>query len=296
MNEEYNKYITEEIKKKVLDRWNNKELSPPSLLELCELCFGSGVDGRDKRAKYLKILLSELKIKAPSTSHYVKRSALIVLTEEQKLFCRNYPSMSSLEQAREIFNKPNLTGLDIETRAVQTFRKTIPEFKNEAKEALELWKAPRNSAECLARINKHIVKKLDANKLTPQQRKDVENAITMLQDVRFNQIINTFQKEPERELFERTFLKHIYDKSDISSEEVDLYMNLALNIVNQAQAMERKNCLSELFLTAAVGSDGTRASQSIGDQIDSITKEINDNEQRQQKLINKINNRCIFHF
>ena len=76
--------LTDSQEKIVLDEWNSRPDSPPSLLELIKLAFPSqNLDGRTKEGKAVKAFLASRSIKARA-SHEYKAKEKISLTEEDE--------------------------------------------------------------------------------------------------------------------------------------------------------------------------------------------------------------------
>ena len=122
--------LSEEHQQKILDAWNSSKDEPPSLMELTELCFGKGFDGRSKEGRAVKSFLATRDIKARGTHEY-KAKETIDLSDENKEFIRNNVStMSGLEIAKIIFANNELSNLHQETRTVNNYIKELENSEN----------------------------------------------------------------------------------------------------------------------------------------------------------------------
>lgn len=281
--------LSDEHKKKIVDLWNSNPTKPPSLRELVEVNF-PGKDGRSNEGMAVKAYLSVAKIKAQTSyeaDHKVKPAdPVVTLKPEQEEFIKNNLNQSAIDITKIVFNNITL-GLDSpEYKAVAIHLRGIPEYKNRL--ALDDYKSPRNTPEAMARINRYVPVPVDKDKLTPQQKICIESTLNILSGIRFRYIINSYMIEEQRELFEYSFVNYIYDKADLIAEDIELYLNLAMENVDQADLIRRRNLLSDYFDTAVAASGGTSASKSIGDMIDSISNAIDHSKERQEKIIKSL--------
>ena len=110
--------LSEENQNKILNAWNSSKEEPPSLMELTELCFGEGFDGRSKEGRAVKDFLASRQLRARASDEY-QAKGLIDLTQDQKEFIdNNLANMKALEIARVLFRNERLTNLSQETRTV----------------------------------------------------------------------------------------------------------------------------------------------------------------------------------
>lgn len=293
--EDVNLELTEEQKQRIKDKWNNtpKDSEPPSLKDWCEYVFGVGVDGRDKRARALKIYLATLDIKANPSHFYKTKVQKVELTEAHKEFIKNNPEMSSLEIAKELFDRPDITPLDLESRAIRNYKRALELATNpdgeEAKKTdlLKEYRPPRNFSETVHRINAYVVNKLSEDKLSIKQKQDIEATMLFLQDTRFLFLINSYQRQDIRDLFESSFIKYVHNKaSDCNAEETDQYINLAASIVTQMEGMAELNMLKEQQANCL--QNGLSVPKGTADRIGDLETNINELKSYQDRLIKSL--------
>ena len=284
--------LTEEQQLNLLNEWNNRADNPPSLTELVKLAFGrDDLDGRSKEGKAVKQFLAARQIK-PRKSHEYQAKGLIELTEDQKEYIsNNCATMTGIEIAKILFKNESLTNLCQETRSVLDYMKTIPsniKYLNDVNEntATEIYKAPRSEERMVVKINKYILDGIDKEKITPRQKKEVNSLIGYMNTYRFTHQINLYSDENDRDLFESSFLRYTYDKSDLTQEEVDQYIVLATEVVISSTIQQTITALQNQ-IDLATQEDG-RIPMAIVEASSTARKEYNDCVNRQQKLLNDL--------
>ena len=285
MSEETEIILTDEQKKNLVNFWNLRRTNPPSLSEMTQINFPDK-DGRSVEAKATKKALSELKIKGLKSAYYKKDE--ITLTDGQKEIIKKNGEFNELELARTIFQKPDLEAESSEVKVVKAYINSINPPPSPDTPNLKKYYAPKNFQETFGRINRYAIHKMDFQKLTPQQKREIEITKAFLGSMRFQYTINSYEAQEQRDLFENEFINFVYNKPDLSSEETEQVINLCLDIVDLSDTTRRRNLLNGLFDQTAMESDGARASKSIGDMIADLNKEINDNKSRQDKIIKSL--------
>jgi hypothetical protein len=237
--------LTEEQQLNLLNEWNNRADNPPSLTELVKLAFGrDDLDGRSKEGKVVKQFLAARQIK-PRKSHEYQAKGLIELTEDQKEYIsNNCATMTGIEIAKILFKNESLTNLCQETRSILDYMKTIP-----------------SNIKYLNDVN--------------------ENTATEV--YRFTHQINLYSDENDRDLFESSFVRYTYDKSDLTQEEVDQYIVLATEVVISSSIQQTITALQDQ-IDIATQEDG-KIPMAVVEASSTARKEYNDCVNRQQKLL-----------
>jgi hypothetical protein len=291
MNEEIF-ILTEDQQLKLLQEWNNRPNNPPSLAELVKLAFNrDDLDGRSKEGKAVKQFLASRQIK-PRKSHEYEAKGLLELNEEQKEYIsNNCHTMTGLEMAKVLFKNDTLTNLSQETRSILEYMKNIPtniKFNNTENEniATDEYRPPRSEERMIAKINKYILDGIDKNKLTHKTKKEINSIIGYMNTFRFSHQINLYDDERDRELFESSFVRYTYDKSDLSQEEVDQYIVLSTEVVISSNIQQTINVLQNQ-IDMAIQEDG-KIPMALVEASNTARKEYNDCVNRQQKLLNDL--------
>jgi hypothetical protein len=284
--------LTDEQQLKLLNEWNNRPDNPPSLVELVKLAFDrDDLDGRSKEGKAVKEFLASRQIK-PKKSHEYQAKGLIDLTTEQKEYIsNNCDTMTGLEMARILFKNDKLTNLSQETRSILEYMKSIPsniKFNNMENEnaVTEGYRPPRSEERTIAKINKYVLDGVDKNKLTHKHKKEINSLIGYMHTHRFIHQINIYDNEPDRELFESSFVRYTYDKSDLTQEEVDQYIVLCTEVVISSSIQQTINVLQNQ-IERSMQEEG-KIPMTLVEASSTARKEYNDCVNRQQKLNNDL--------
>ena len=283
--------LTQEQQLVLLNEWNNRSDNPPSLTELVKLAFNrEDLDGRSKEGKAVKNFLASRKIK-PRKSHEYEAKGLIELTEEQKEYIsNNCATMTGVEISKILFKNEALTNLSQETRTVLEHMKTIPSnvrySDTNQNVPTENYKPPRSEERMIVKINRYIMEGIDKEKMTGRNKKEIHALIGYMNTYRFTHQINLYDDEDDRDLFESSFLRYTYDKSDLTQEEVDQYIVLATEVVISSTIQQTITALQNQ-IDLATQEDG-RIPMAIVEASSTARKEYNDCVNRQQKLLNDL--------
>ena len=283
--------LTEEQEQIILNEWNSRPDSPPSLLELINLTFpDEGLDGRTKEGRAVKEFLASRDIKARASHEYQPKEKIELSEEDETFIKNNIEFMSSVEISRVIFKNSDLTNLNQEARVVSEFIKSLDEtnvFENPEEVPSEKYKAPKTFDKTLYRVNKYTNNSINKSKLTSKTKKDIKALINYLNTYRFSYQINTYSTTTDRELFESSFIRYTHDKSDLSQEEVDQYIVLSSEVVIAASIQARKEHLTQLLDNVVEDTEG-RASMSLVEAIGKTETEYNQSVNRQNKLLDSL--------
>jgi len=289
--------LTAEQEQNLLNLWNSTPDNPPGLKELTMSIFGQECDGRSKEGKAIKKALSKHNIRARPQGE--REDKEITLTDEQKLYiANNSATMNSLEMARIMFANPSLSNLHAETRAVNEYVKSLDTrviYNQAAEEDVPesaTYEPPKTMDKVLRRVNKYVNFVLDREKLTPQQKKGLEMLINYLHTFRFLTQMATYESQTHRSLCEDAFIRYTYDKPDLTQEEVDQYIILANEVVQQFKIQRRSENLQRQLENITDdeqrGDETIRISMSLVEAIGKAQNEGNQCITRQQKLLDDL--------
>jgi hypothetical protein len=281
-----------------------------SLKELTQAITGDPkATGLNKAGRAIKEFLASQSLKVKTTIYEKKPE--IFLTEDQKEFIRaNYDKMKQIELLRLAFKNEKLSPLHREYRlGIQFLQEIAPNFvKPEDKTTADEYDPVKSIYRLVPIVNKYVLnpKKeahplFEQNKLTAQDERNLRSLLTYLNVFRFKQQINKYTKQADRDLFESTFIRHTFDKTDLAQEEVDQYIALAANIVTSSQLDSEIEAYREIIDNQLSLNDSSKVSMSfvealdnardkkkeVQTTVDKLTKELNGS--RANKLDNKIN-------
>ena len=290
--------ISEERQQTIIDEWNNRPSSPPSLKEMVQLAFPDVdekyQDGRSKYGKCVKAFLASRDIKAKPSHEYVGRTDVQLTDSMKEFILNNGHAMTDQDIARIIFEDNTLTNLHKETRLITEFKQEqgisqsslLPANANPV--PLEEYKPPRTINLIMSRINKYVLDGIDKEKITSTQRRDMESLIGYLHTYRFLHHISNFESQIDRDLYESRFVRYTYDKSDLTQEEVDQYIVLAQEVVIASNIQRRVEHLQNLLDDAANDTEGRRISMSLVEAIGKAQNDYHQSVGRQNKLLNDL--------
>lgn len=241
-------------------------------------------NGQTRLGRAIKEFSVSQGLKLKTTKYEAKGD--IELTDDQKEFCKNnYDKMKALELAKFTFKdeqgQPNLklTPLSREFKAVYRYLQEIaPNFINSDEEmAVDRYDPPKSIYKLVPIVNRYVLnpKKegmpmYEQGKLTAQDERNLRALLAYLNVFRFVQQINKYTKQEDRDLFESTFIRHTYDKTDLSQEEVDQYISLASKIVTSSQLQSEEQVLRNVIELQLTEGDTNKISISYVEALDNI--------------------------
>lgn len=233
--------ITPEIEIKIKSKLDELLKGTLTLDQLTKFVFDDpNIDGRSVKGRELKQWLIEnsvaFKTSGARASESKAETANFELEKEQKEFIEaNIEKMRPMEMARILWPKKKISPLNREFRSLQEY---IVEIRPDAiadsdKSAGEAYVPPQSIYRLVPKINSYItryklenIKPLPINeKLIPEaELKNLRSVLNYLNTDTFVLSINIYELVQERELFESKFIRYVYDKPDLTEEEVDQYI------------------------------------------------------------------------
>lgn len=287
--------LTDEQKLLIITTWNENKDNPPSLQDLTQKVFSDipNIDGRSVYGKAVKKFLASRDLKVKTKSEYTPKDRVEFSQEQKDFISNNASKMSFVEIAKQLFNNYSLTNLSIEARSVEDYLNTLPvQIRNivteedETAQVSEGYKPPKNIERALVRVNKYVLDGINKDKITTKQKKEMTSLISYLHTYRFLHQIDTYADLIDRELFESSFIRYTYDKSDLTQEEVDQYIVLATEVVISSNIQETIQTLQEQ-IDMEVDS-GQKIPMTLVEAVTSARTEYNQSVTRQQKLLNDL--------
>ncbi len=265
-----------------LTRWNDESKQPPSIDELSLLVFNKKLDGRSKEVTVLKRFLVE---KGLSIEKGIKTGKFTLTSEQKEYITNNCSTMKGMEMARVLFDNQNIAPAGLEMRAISNFLKTVdPKILYNGELPDDEYVAPNTADRVVARIRKYVedARDWDAKKMTPTQKKNVEALMNYLASYRFKAQIDSYEERGDKELFESSFIKYVYDKSDLTQENCDQYVLLCCEVIMSFNIQKTINMLQrEQDRTL---DEGEKMSLTIVEAVKTARQEYNGCVKRQQDL------------
>lgn len=280
------KILTDTQKLSILNEWEKRINDPPSIDELVQIIFpNSSLDGRSNEGRLIKKFLIENDLKVKTTEY--KKKIPIELTEEQKEYIKNNTNEKSFEIAKILFNNKFLAPASQEVKTVAKYKEELiksGEIKVEVEEEnFDEYSPPKRIERVCARINTNIEGcNFDYKNLTPTQKKQALSLMNYLHNLRFSHHMNLINNKDDRKLFENTFIKYIYDKTDLSQEDLDQYLTLANEAIMESSIKRTISMLEEEQKKTL--DETSKISMTIVEALKTSRDEYNACINRQQKL------------
>ena len=284
--------LSDEQKKKLLEKWESNPSNPPSLKELVQEIFSGEHDGRSMEALAVKGFMSTLDIN-PRTNFEYQKVQVSPLTDEQKQYiANNCSTMTPFEMAKELYpGKNNLTAVSAETRQINEYMRSLPDVvlyqrKDDLPE-FDDYHPPKNIQQAACRVNKYILNCIKSEDLEKDTK--IKNCLNSLIKFchmhRFVATYESYSKKSDRELFEGSYVRYVWIKDDLQQEELDLYINLCTDIVNLTNMQVELNDLIAMRTQCAEDSEGKRLSLSIVNSIKDVRAEMNESKKRAKNAV-----------
>lgn len=266
---------------------NNNIDKIPDLTELTRKVFeDEKLDGRSREGRAVRAYLAEQELEY-STKHIHKKED-IELNEAQKEFIRNNsaPGVSSLELAKLCFSDSKVKHLSKEFWAVHNFinEEGLDVFEDES--ALNVkYSPPKAESKVLKKINDCVGTEITEEKMTVQYKRCIESLRKFLSAPRFLQVIETYTSIDDRDLFEAEFVRATWDKPDLTTDEINLYINVCMDYIHLKRIQSAMNKLNRMFDEAEEQQDLTVR---LAELLKTKSEEYNQCEKRMESLISKL--------
>ncbi len=295
--------LNDEQKSLIALRWESL-----GLLELTRLVFkDESLNGHSAEAMSIKLYLATFNspedIKAKlKTTKFIKKDELVLTKEQEEMIKLNYQSMKILEITNLLFNqdgKKRMGPLNLEYRVVYAFVQKLDPTNIPKEEQLnddEEYRPPVSIARLVPRVNKYVMKDmeggkrfLDAEHLKPQEVKNLGSLLSNMNVYRFIYQGNQFKKKVDREVFESSYIRFLWDKPDALPEEVDSYIDLCAETVNISQIDRTIQQLDYQLEVMLEGDDNSkRLSMTFVETLNSMREKSNASKTRKEKLMNSL--------
>lgn len=266
--------------KSLVDKhWNQMDL-----ISLTRLAFNNDkLDGRSLEGRAVRSYAHSKSYKL-KTSKYEKQP--MELTSEQEEFVlNNAKTMNPLEIARVLFDNPNIHNFSLEVRAITHFiRQTNPTLLKTVEMTDERYKAPKTLSKVIQKVNEVTHENIDESKISLKHRKCLEKLLEYLHSPRLINMLSVLTEVGERDIFESEFIRATWDKPDLTTDEINLYINLINEYIIQARIQKTIAKLNAILDEIVDDKDG-KISMSLCDSIKGKNSEYDDSVGRQNRLV-----------
>ena len=276
--------LTEEQEKFI--RENHQRL--PDLIQLTRAVFmDDKIDGRSKQGRAVRSFLVKEKLDFKTTKH--AKVDEIRLSEEQEEFAEECArdGMNAYQIANLIFSDVQVTPLSKETLVITDYlTEHGPEGQISDPTGFRFeYIPPKTSTIIVNKVNAVTGTEWQPNKLTIAQRDCTVALKRYLASPRFIQTISAYLEPSDRELFEAEFIRAIHDKADLTTDEVNLYINVCIDYINLKHIQKAMNKLDKMFDEAESQQEMTVR---LAELLKTKSDEYNQCEKRMESLIQKL--------
>ena len=277
--------LSEEQKQFIRDNFK----SNPNLLDLTRQVFEDpNIDGRSKEGRAVRAFLAEEKLEYKTTKR--EKVPDIELTDEQVEFIKAQAqnNLSAYQIAEILFPDINIKRFCKEHMTIVEFlREYEPAYVHETETAINRsYNPPKIFSTALKKINTFTLQELSEERLSHDEIDCVESLMRSLAAPRFIQVISNYNSMKDRELFEAEFVRATWDKPDLTSDEINLYINVCVDYINLKNISSHIEKLNTMFNEVEDQQDMTVR---LAEVLKSKTDEYDKCEKRMESLIKKLN-------
>ena len=261
----------------------------PSLIDLTRRLFGDpDLDGRTKEGRAVREFLSSQNLEY-ETSAWEKIED-IDLSEAQIDFIKSQAEngLSAFQIAEILFPDTSVKRFSKQHMCVLNFlREYEPNFVHESETAINKeYNAPRTQGVAIDKVNEFAHVGLSKEKITHDDMECIKSLMKSLSAPRFIQVISNYSSEKDRRLFEAEFVRATWDKPDLTSDEINLYINVCVDYINLKNISSHIEKLNTMFNEVEDQQDMTVR---LAEVLKSKTDEYDKCEKRMESLIKKLN-------
>jgi hypothetical protein len=277
--------LTDEQKEKVQTAFAQS----PDLNEIVKYVFDNPLlDGRSKEGREIRKYMVTAGMKFNTARREKKED--IVFTPQQQQFIVDQANLglSSLAIAELLFPKQEIKPLSMEQRAVFALMREInPDYNpsQDTNAVLSSYVAPKAVVRVIKKINDATGSTFDEEKINRQHKICVDKLTINLNNSRFVKIMNNYTVRDDRDLFEQEFIRLTWDKPDLTSDEINLYMNVCKEIINLEVISKHLNKLNDMF---DIANDQEEMSVRLAEIIKAKSSEYHQCETRIENLTKKL--------
>ena len=279
------KELTEEQKAAIISCYKRTT----DLNEIVQEVFkDTSIDGRSKQGRLVRAYMIQANLTF-KTSKKLKQEG-VEFTKEQKEFivAQATSGLSSLRIAEILYPDIEVKPLSIQQRAVFAHINEInPDYSpsQDSNVGLGSYVGPKSTSRIIKKINDATGSELIEDKINRQHKICVDRLGINLNNSRFLVIVNNYTSKENRELFEQEFVRLTWDKPDLTSDELNLYMNVCKEIINLETISKHLNKLNDMF---DVANDQEEMSVRLSEIIKAKSSEYHQCEGRIEALTKKL--------
>jgi hypothetical protein len=270
----------------------------PDLKHITQIVFqDDSLDGRSKEGRAVRSFLINNNLTFTTT--LVPKVEEIDLDAEQKEFLMSSNverGMNALEITRLTFKDREIQPLSQQHRTVMEFlRRYRPEIVDDNEMITnDKWSPPKSLSRAIKKVNDWAGQNFEEIEIQTKQKRMMEKLLFYLKSPRFVHFINQYSTIGDRDLFESEFVRTVWDKPDLTNDELNLYITVCTNYVRQKHIQQRIDKLNAMLndtdnerdltmrLTEIIKATSDELNQ-CEKRIESLTKDLNGSRQARLK-------------
>lgn len=278
--------LTDEQKKFIDTNWEKMDL-----MAMTRTVFkNEAIKGTSREGRAVRAYLVSKNYKYVTTQD-VRRE--VKLTDEQKEFIGQYAStMKPYEIARVLFKDEKLAPATKEALVVQAYIKELsPIFLKKDDEYTDDEYAPPKTFKNMYAVIKEIAGyNVEEEKLNTKTRRAIEKCMEFCGSPRFMLTASNLKNLSERSMFEKEYIRSVWDKPDLTTDEVNMYVSLIYEYVIQDRIHRIVGKLNMLLESVTEDKEG-KISMSLSDSIKGKSEELHQSITRQKQYTETLNGR-----
>jgi len=251
--------------------------------------------GRSKESKIVRDFLISTGFAKKSEKPKPTQMIEILSKENCEFIDQNIKTGITPRQATELIFHEKFAGIENlnifitpEYRAVQKYiKEKHPDHLVDNESGIgDKYSVPRSIKTVINKVNRWAGQNISEDKLSLQHRKCMEKLLTYLSSPRFVGNYDSYNSSTDKELFEAEFVRSVWDKPDLTVDEINLYINVCMDYINLRQIDIKKNKINEMFNETQDQKDFTMR---LTEVLKTISEEYNQCASRIHKSIQKLN-------
>jgi len=286
--------LTEDQKAQIEEEFKKN----PDLKRITQKVFeDKELDGRSKEGRAIRAFLTKSNLAYTTT--LAERVEGITLTSDQRQFLASdnvERGMNALEITKLVFKDRDILPLSQSHRTVMEFlRRYRPEIVDDNEMLTnDKWSPPKSLSRAIKKVNDWAGVSFDELTIQTKQKKMCERLLFYLKSPRFVHFINQYSTLGDRDLFESEYVRTVWDKPDLTNDELNLYITVCTNYVRQKHIQQRIDKLNAMLndtdnerdltmrLTEIIKATSDELNQ-CEKRIESLTKDLNGSRQARLK-------------
>jgi hypothetical protein len=277
--------LNEEQKKFLRDNFG----LTPNLSELTKKLFDDeSLDGRTKEGRAVREFLARESLEYTTTAW--DKVDDIELNDQQIEFTKAQAKngLSAFQISELLFPELTIKRFCKEHMSVLEFlREYEPAYVHDSESAVNrAYSPPKLFSTALNKVNEYAHEGLVEERLNHGEKECIDRLLKALAAPRFIQVVSTYSSMKDRILFEAEFVRATWDKPDLTSDEINLYINVCVDYINLKNISSHIEKLNVMFNEVQDQQDMTVR---LAEVLKSKTDEYDKCEKRMESLIKKLN-------